>query len=83
MSSMYLQETKPFQLRPSKIIRKRYVGETIGIYELIRLAGEGPHADSDWWKARCLKCNQVVTINVTRMSNLRKSSWCVNCKGKL
>jgi hypothetical protein len=83
MPSMYLNETKPFQLRPSKVIRKRFGGEIIGPYELVSLAGDGPYADSDWWKARCSKCNQIVTINVTRMANLKKAKGCVHCKGKL
>ena len=83
MPSMYLDEKRPYKPLPPNIIRKRFAGEIIGPYELIKLAGEGPHASSKYWKARCLKCNEVVTINVTRMDSLRKAKGCVNCKGQL
>lgn len=66
---------------PSKL-RKRYAGEEIGNYRLIKIAGEGRFADSDYWKAECIVCGEIVTINVTRISSLKKSKNCAVCKKK-
>lgn len=66
-------------IQPNKL-RKRYTGEEIGIYILVRVAGEGNFVDSDYWIAKCKVCGEEVKINVTRISNLRQSVGCKHCK---
>jgi hypothetical protein len=59
-----------------------FVDEIVGPYKLIKIAGEGPNASSSYWKALCLKCGEIVTVNVSRMDNLRTLKGCNICKGK-
>jgi hypothetical protein len=83
MPSMYLDEKKPYKPFPPRIVCKRHAGEIVGIYQLIKIAGEGPNASRAYWKALCLKCGEIITINVSRMDNLKKSKGCSYCKGKI
>jgi hypothetical protein len=78
--SMYLDGEKPFELRKSNPIKKRHSGEIIGPYKLIKLAGEGPNADSAYWIAECTQCGDILTIDVRRVTNLRALKNCKKCR---
>lgn len=80
--SMYLDGPRPFTLKRGGDHRKHYSGEIIGPYELVKLAGEGPNAAWNFWKARCLVCDLILTINTRQVSNLIKHKSCKHCRGK-
>ena len=80
--SMYLEDRRTFTYKSTAgISRKRFAGEIIGPYKLIRIAGEGPNADATYWKAQCLVCGSIVTIHVQRVATLIKQKGCKGCKG--
>jgi hypothetical protein len=80
--SMYLDERKPLVLKRNHSPRKRHAGEVFGPYELIKQAAEGPNADWTFWKARCLVCGEIVTVNIRQTSNLVKQKGCKYCRGQ-
>jgi hypothetical protein len=80
--SMYLDDG-PRPLGPRNTSpRKRYSGEVLGPYKLIKLAGEGPNAIWNFWKALCLVCGFIDTINVRGSGKILKQKGCKNCRGK-
>ena len=80
--SKYLDDRKTTPLKSfAGIPKRRYPGEILGPYKLIRIAGEGPSADVTYWKAHCLVCDSIVTVCVKRIATLIKHKGCTNCKG--
>jgi hypothetical protein len=71
---------KPFILPKNKAVSKRFPGEILGVYELVKLAGEGPHADFRYWKSKCLRCGTILTININKLRDLRQSKDCIHCR---
>lgn len=80
--SMYLDDQRPIVYRSiAGVPKKRYSGETLGPYKLLKVAGEGPNADVTYWKAECLVCNAIVTVCTKRVATLIKQKGCKCCKG--
>lgn len=80
--SMYLDDRSTFAYkRTAGVPKKRYSGEVIGPYKLLRIAGEGANADVTYWKAECSVCGLVVTIRVQNVARLSKQKGCKGCKG--
>jgi hypothetical protein len=79
---MYLDERKPLIMSRNRSPRKRHAGEVFGPYELIKPAAEGPNADWNFWKAKCIVCGEIVTVSVRQTSNFLRQKGCKHCRGK-